>query len=236
MLTTSSKEVTPSASPTPSPVADEDCRTFQISAGREPKLTIINGKGELFIQKQGSLFTAKINGELVPETRMIHQGNIVRVLSSEAETLFMIAAFPGLPPDGQLVYSPGLDPYTSQTKIGVKTGPMEAALATQLNLDPRKVVFLRGVCAGGPAHKAGLQKYDIITQVDGEAPATRAKFEQAVSQKNPGDVLKLRVIRNGKTEEIVVTIESDERWMDTENLEKHYRIALTNLNSLGKRK
>jgi hypothetical protein len=76
----------------------------------------------------------------------------------------------------------------------------------------------------------------LITHIEGDAPATLAKLEQILSQKNLGDMLKLRVISNDEVRERTILIESDKRWMDAEDLEKHYRMALTNLNSLGKRK
>jgi S1-C subfamily serine protease len=62
------------------------------------------------------------------------------------------------------------------------------------------------VLAGSPAERAGLSAGDLIVQVDGGDVGDVRAFQQAVGEKNPGDTLKLMVIRGGAAREIAVTL------------------------------
>ncbi len=69
-----------------------------------------------------------------------------------------------------------------------------------------KGAAVRSVTEDGPAEKAGLQVNDIITAINGKEITGRNELSRAVSQAQPGDVLKLSVYRQGKTLEISVTV------------------------------
>ncbi len=66
-----------------------------------------------------------------------------------------------------------------------------------------------GVIVGGPADKAGLKLDDVILEID-EEKITEDNTLQTVVQKHvPGDTITLKVMRNGATFEVKVTL--DER-------------------------
>ena len=69
-----------------------------------------------------------------------------------------------------------------------------------------KGAAVRSVAEDGPAKKAGVQVNDIITAVNGAEIAGRNELSRAVSQAQPGDVLKLTVYRRGQTVELSVTV------------------------------
>lgn len=48
---------------------------------------------------------------------------------------------------------------------------------------------------GGPAFKAGIKKYDIITKVDGEKIESGLDLQERISRKNPGDTVEVEFIR-----------------------------------------
>ena len=62
------------------------------------------------------------------------------------------------------------------------------------------------VTTGGPAAKAGLKDGDLVTAVDGKAVASYEEFTAAFQGKNAGDKVKLTVKRDGKEQEIEVTL------------------------------
>jgi serine protease Do len=69
-----------------------------------------------------------------------------------------------------------------------------------------KGAAVRSVMEDGPAEKAGVQVNDIITAINGTEITGRSELSRAVTQAQPGDVLKLTVYRKGKTIELSVTV------------------------------
>ena len=65
---------------------------------------------------------------------------------------------------------------------------------------------IQGVTEDGPAHKAGLQKGDIVTKIDGKEITGANDLVDAVAAHEVGDKLTLTVYRSGNTLEITVEI------------------------------
>lgn len=63
------------------------------------------------------------------------------------------------------------------------------------------------VTASSPASKAGLQKGDIITKIDGEEVSTVAKLRYELYKHSPGDKVKFTYNRSGKELTTEVTLE-----------------------------
>jgi S1-C subfamily serine protease len=61
----------------------------------------------------------------------------------------------------------------------------------------------------GPAQKAGVQEYDVITKVDGKPVKSGEDLQAAMHSKKVGDTLALQIFRNGKT--IPITMHLAER-------------------------
>ena len=66
------------------------------------------------------------------------------------------------------------------------------------------------VTADGPAAKAGLQAGDVVTKVDGTAIADSTAFIVAIRNAQPGDEVTLTVERGGSTQDITVTLGSQQ--------------------------
>ena len=65
---------------------------------------------------------------------------------------------------------------------------------------------VRSVEENSPAAKGGLEANDIITEVNGTAITSSSDLVSYVGEQAPGDELKLKVYRQGKTLDITVTI------------------------------
>jgi S1-C subfamily serine protease len=63
------------------------------------------------------------------------------------------------------------------------------------------------VIAGSPADKAGLKIMDIITAVNGDEVDLGQNLALLISKYKPGDIVSLKIIRDGKEMEIKVTLE-----------------------------
>ena len=62
------------------------------------------------------------------------------------------------------------------------------------------------VRSGTPAQRAGLQAGDVVTSAGGTGVQTGDDLRRAVSEREPGDKLTLRVRRNGETRSLTVTL------------------------------
>lgn len=63
------------------------------------------------------------------------------------------------------------------------------------------------VIPGSPADKAGLRENDIILEIDGQKLNEERSLASIIGNKNVGDVVKLRVLRQGEEQDIEVVLE-----------------------------
>jgi len=66
--------------------------------------------------------------------------------------------------------------------------------------------FVLNVAKNTPADKAGLQRSDTITKFDGKQLDIKLSLAQAISAKKVGDEVTLEIDRNGKTQELKITL------------------------------
>jgi len=89
--------------------------------------------------------------------------------------------------------------------LGVYIEDLDEKMARTFNYDGQGVLVVDPI-KGGPADKAGLQRGDIITQVQG-APVTSAdELRHLIASYPPGTELELGIVRNGKTLDRTLTI------------------------------
>jgi 2-alkenal reductase len=98
--------------------------------------------------------------------------------------------------DGKVVYS----------YLGVSYGMIDAEIAAENNLPVPNGALISEVQPGQPAAKAGLQNGDIIIAVDGQKLGSDISLRGVLLQHEPGDNIKLEVLRDGKTETFDVTL------------------------------
>lgn len=69
-------------------------------------------------------------------------------------------------------------------------------------------LFIEQVIPGGPADKAGIKEGDIIQQINGRKTTGLRSLQIALSKKNPGEKLQLKVLRNNQKIQRSVTLGS----------------------------
>lgn len=74
------------------------------------------------------------------------------------------------------------------------------------NLKSQPGILIQRVTDNGGALDAGLEKGDIITEVDGVKVTSFNKLTFAIGSKYPGDKVKVKILRNGKEREYTVTL------------------------------
>ena len=66
--------------------------------------------------------------------------------------------------------------------------------------------YVQAVVSGSPAEKSGIQQGDIIVKFDGQPVDTKNDLATLIAKKKPGDRVSLAIWRNGKTQDLTVSL------------------------------
>jgi serine protease Do len=98
------------------------------------------------------------------------------------------------------------DGHITRGYIGVEAQQIAGATAKALNLTDNSGALLAGVQPDGPASKAGLQPGDVIEKVNDQAIKNPRDLALDVANIKPGDQAHLTVLRDGRTQDMAVTV------------------------------
>lgn len=90
--------------------------------------------------------------------------------------------------------------------LAIAPQDIDAGLARQFNLPDQNGALIADVNPGGPADKAGLRSGDVIVGVNGRAITGADNLKVTISQLDPGTVAAVKIIRNGASKTINVTL------------------------------
>ncbi len=93
--------------------------------------------------------------------------------------------------------------------VGVSFTPLDPDAAEKLNIKTTNGLFVDQLVQGGGAQQAGIRKGDIITKVDGTTIFESSDLQEKVARLQPGDKIKLTVLRDGKEQNFAVTLKAD---------------------------
>jgi S1-C subfamily serine protease len=111
--------------------------------------------------------------------------------------------------------------YVAHPWLGLNLFPLTPGIAKNLDLAVSRGVLIVEVLRGGPADKAGLRGSakmvqvgnamlpvggDVITAVNGEPVNSSEELVRKVRRNRPGEQIRLRILREGKTQEITVAL------------------------------
>ncbi len=83
--------------------------------------------------------------------------------------------------------------------IGVSIRSVDEITAKSYKLSDISGVVVEDVLKGSPAEKAGVERADVILDIDGVAVNTSNELQSRVTMHRVGDVIKLKIWRDGKT-------------------------------------
>lgn len=92
-------------------------------------------------------------------------------------------------------------------RIGVELDSIDAALAAQTGVSAEQACLINRVLIGSPAERAGLQRYDLITSVEGQTSGSLDSLHNALRQRQPGQTITLRILRAGQPMDVSVAVE-----------------------------
>ncbi|MBO8137961.1 MAG: trypsin-like peptidase domain-containing protein [Desulfotomaculum sp.] len=90
--------------------------------------------------------------------------------------------------------------------MGVQIQTVTPEIAKYLGIKQEWGALIAGVVPGSPADKAGLQRGDVITGLDGKTIKNSDELIEIIKSKDVGDTLKVEAIRNGQKLELYVTV------------------------------
>ncbi|MES2977260.1 MAG: DegQ family serine endoprotease [Pseudomonadota bacterium] len=91
-------------------------------------------------------------------------------------------------------------------RIGVQIDQVSKEIAESIGLGKPQGALVRGVEAGAPAEKAGIEAGDIITKFDGKVIEKSSDLPRMVGNVKPGTKSTVTVFRRGGTRDISVVI------------------------------
>jgi S1-C subfamily serine protease len=101
----------------------------------------------------------------------------------------------------------GFNEAGSGARLGVQFVTLDAQKAKDHNVTVTDGALVTDVITGTPAETAGLKVNDIITAVDGDKVDQEHTLRDRLVAYEPGDTIKLDVLRDGNTQQISVTLD-----------------------------
>lgn len=92
--------------------------------------------------------------------------------------------------------------------IGINIADINQDIAKELNLNGVEGVLITNVLRDGAARKAGIERFDIITNINDVPVNSVSQLHEQVIQFNPGDKISCTIKRNGQLKIIEIELES----------------------------
>jgi len=94
--------------------------------------------------------------------------------------------------------------------VGVQFRELNPDAAQELSIKTTNGLYVNELVKGGGAEQAGIRKGDIITKVEGNTVNESSDLQEKVARLQPGDKIRLTVLRDGKEQTFAVTLKADD--------------------------
>ncbi|MEX0325604.1 MAG: Do family serine endopeptidase [Puniceicoccaceae bacterium] len=92
--------------------------------------------------------------------------------------------------------------------LGVSISDLNLDMAEAFGLESTEGALVEAVQESTPAARAGMERGDIITHIEGEVVESVADLRLKVASMRPGTEIEVLILRNGEEEKLVVTLGS----------------------------
>ena len=96
--------------------------------------------------------------------------------------------------------------YVQRAYLGVNVLELTPRMASELGSDQTKGLYIARMAQTGAAATAGMTTGDIITEIEGVEVSTFAEMMEELGRFSPGDVIKVKYIRNNRANTVMVTL------------------------------
>ncbi|MFQ5822826.1 MAG: PDZ domain-containing protein [bacterium] len=93
-----------------------------------------------------------------------------------------------------------------QSWIGVYVQNLDKDMRRYLDIKERHGVLINDVAEDSPAEEAGLREEDVIIRFDGKRIRNNEDLTRAIRRKEPGDKVKIEIIRDGEKKKVELKI------------------------------
>jgi len=93
-----------------------------------------------------------------------------------------------------------------RSSIGVMIQPISPELRKELSLKNRNGILVASVGTNSAAEKGGLQRGDVIIEINGKKIITITELSYTISMIRPGEKAKIVIIRDGKRKKLVIKV------------------------------
>ncbi len=90
--------------------------------------------------------------------------------------------------------------------LGITGGNLNSELANDLGINETEGVYVNGIEDGSGADKGGIEKGDIIKEIDGIKISKFSDLVGYLGSKHPNDVVQVTYLRNGRKRTIPITL------------------------------
>jgi serine protease Do len=97
--------------------------------------------------------------------------------------------------------------YVERSWLGVEIGEMDEVMAQQFGLKEKGGAIVNSVMPNSPAEKAGLQRGDVVLEINGKKMKNVIEVQDTVSTAPPKTTLQLTVMRDGARKTLSVVTE-----------------------------
>ena len=90
--------------------------------------------------------------------------------------------------------------------LGISMEPLSEAVAESLELEDSRGALVVTVGEGTPAQEAGLKRYDVIVELNGEPIENQSELMSKIAALKPETKVKMVVIRDGRRKKLTATL------------------------------
>ena len=90
--------------------------------------------------------------------------------------------------------------------LGITGGSLNSEIANRLGIDETEGVYVNGIEEGSGADKGGIERGDIIKEIDGQKIGKFSDLSGYLGSKHPNDVVQVTLLRDGTQKTISVTL------------------------------
>ena len=156
---------------------------------------------------------ARVDGLRIAPDRVRREENRVIILDEDGNTLKSVAIAPRAGRSGWIGSDDGMtwafagEAERPPVMLGVLLGSPSEALQAQLGVSEH-AVLIETVLDGLPAERAGLERWDILVEVDGERLDEPGELREILMGSEPGDELGVVLIREAAEHELTIELEA----------------------------
>lgn len=170
---------------------------------------------------------ATLNGKQVPDNRIRISDSGVELLDADGSVVVTMntnqnhaVTMPPIPAMPRLITrfgtSPGADENVfvssiaaepPKVMVGINMSEVGATLREHFGLEEDAGFVVDSVVDGLPASNAGIRERDIVLSIDGQN-VTNATLRDTLNQKEPGQTVKVRILRKGEQKDLSLTLEA----------------------------